>query len=186
MSKSERRDLIDKLIADGEMSVDEVIAQVAQESGVQAATVRKDIGEMYPDLLNADTTDADTSSDVKEKVSEALKGTDFSVATEKETAKVVEIASTGNPEMDKGRVKSYEVPDGEEGIVHVELEKVSFARSGANAGRKTSKPKVQKFDVRAWNNFRKNARNLGFSYVKVLHAPEGVATDVVEIKSTDK
>jgi len=168
MSKQERRDLIDKLVADGQLSADEIINQVAQESGVQPATVRKDVSELYPNLLT--------------------EGYDTSEASADETpeAKVVEFESTGNPEMDKGRVTSYTVPEGEENIVHAEIEKVSFARSGATAGRKTSRPTVQKFDIRAWNNFRKNARNLGYSYVKVLHAPEGVDTSVVEQKAVEQ
>lgn len=80
-----------------------------------------------------------------------------------------------NPELVKGRVRAYKVPSGEEGAIHAEIEQVQF---DAATGRKKSVPTVQKFDVRAWDNFRRNAVKLGYTHVRVLHAPEGVDTEV--------
>lgn len=95
---------------------------------------------------------------------------------------VLTFEPTGNEEMDKGRVTEYAVPEDEDTLVHAEIEKVSFNRTGSEAGVKTSKPSVVKFDVRAWNNFKKNAHNLGYSYVRVLYAPEGVDIEVLKPK----
>lgn len=88
--------------------------------------------------------------------------------------------STANPELEKGRVKNYIVPEGEEGSVHAEIEQVQFEQS---TGRKKSVPTVQKFDPRAWDNFRVNAAGLGYNYVRVLHAPKGVNTDVPKVQN---
>lgn len=82
-----------------------------------------------------------------------------------------------NPELVKGRVRSYAVPKGEEGAVHAEIEQVQF---DASTGRKKSVPTIQKFDPRAWDNFRRNAVKLGYTHVQVLHAPEGVDTEVLK------
>ena len=82
-----------------------------------------------------------------------------------------------NPELAKGRVRSYTVPSGEEGSVHAEIEQVQF---DAATGRKKSVPTVQKFDPRAWDNFRRNAVKLGYTHVQVLHAPQGVDTEVLK------
>lgn len=82
-----------------------------------------------------------------------------------------------NPETAKGRVRAYEVPKGEEGSVHAEIEQVQF---DAATGRKKSVPTVQKFDPRAWDNFRRNAVKLGYTHIRVLHAPEGVDTEVLK------
>ena len=85
-----------------------------------------------------------------------------------------------NPELEKGRVKKYVVPAGEEGAVHAEIEQVQFE---TGTGRKKSVPTVQKFDPRAWNNFREACRSLGYTYVKVLHAPEGTPTEIAELRN---
>lgn len=87
---------------------------------------------------------------------------------------------TTNPELEKGRVKKYIVPEGEEGAVHAEIEQVQFE---TGTGRKKSVPTVQKFDPRAWNNFREACRSLGYTYVKVLHAPAGTPTEIVELRN---
>lgn len=93
------------------------------------------------------------------------------MATKK--AKVIEITLTAdekeNPQLAKGRVTEYTVPTNEEDIVHVEIEKTSFASRGK--GSKNSVPSVQKFDQRAWLQFRKNAHSLGYDHVRVLYAP---------------
>lgn len=81
-----------------------------------------------------------------------------------------------NPELAKGRVRAYKVPAGEEGSIHAEIEQVQF---DAATGRKRSVPTVQKFESRAWDHFRRNAVKLGYTYVKVLHAPEGVDIEVL-------
>ena len=89
--------------------------------------------------------------------------------------KVVTIRLTAeeknNSELAKGRVISYEVPPDELNSIHAEIEQVAFRSGGASAGTKTSSPFIQKFDPRAWANFRNSARALGWSHVRVLYAP---------------
>lgn len=98
--------------------------------------------------------------------------------------KVVKIKWTEKEEKNeifsRGRLKEYTVPADELDSVHVELEKEEL-----KGLEKTSKPYVQKFDLRAFDNFRKNGRMLGFSHIRVLYAPEGVNTKIetaVEVK----
>lgn len=96
-------------------------------------------------------------------------------------AKVVKIELSAkeksNAELAKGRVTEYEVPANELDIVHVELEQTELDRS---SGDKKSKPYVQKFDDRAWNQFRANAKKLGYNHVRVLYAPEGTNVEVLD------
>jgi len=108
------------------------------------------------------------------------------MATEKTAAKAkkpltVKIELTEiekeNKQLSKGRLTSYVVPEKEEGHVHVELEKVNI---NSATFQKESKPYVQKFDVRAWNNFRQNAIKIGFNHVRVLFAPEGTNIEIVD------
>ena len=82
-----------------------------------------------------------------------------------------------NPALKEGRVEDYEVNEKEKDYVHVELEKTEFDRS---SGKKKSKPMIQKFDPRGWNNFRGQAKKLGFIHVRVLYAPEGTNTEVLD------
>lgn len=89
-------------------------------------------------------------------------------------AKIVKVEWTkkeqGNEEIRKGRIeKEYKVPANELNHVHAELEQVQMNTDFE----KTSKPTVQKFDLRAWDNFRKNVIQLGYNHCKVLYAPEG-------------
>jgi hypothetical protein len=160
MTKAERRDLIDAKIND-EITPAQLIAEIMEQSGASESTVRKDLIEMYPDYF--------------EQTPEGAKD-----LTEGTNAKIVLIEPASNPEMQKGRVTEYVVKESEKGFVHAEIEKVAFSSVGAEAGRKTSVATVQQFNVRAWDGFRKNARNLGFSYVKVLHAPKGANIEIVE------
>lgn len=105
---------------------------------------------------------------------------------EKLSAKVVSIEMTvqekNNAEIRKGRIEEYEVPVNEQDHVHVELEQVQLNSSFE----KTSKPFIQKFDVRAWDNVRKNVIKLGFNHCKVLYAPEGVKTEIGDPKKDEK
>ena len=82
-----------------------------------------------------------------------------------------------NKQIAKGRRTSYVVKVAEQGHVHVELEKVSMNRTTFE---KQSVPYVQIFDVRAWNNFRKQAKKLGFVHVRVLHAPPKTNIEVID------
>lgn len=79
-------------------------------------------------------------------------------------------ALKANPELAKGRVSGgYEVPEGEEGSVHVELEQVRF---DALTGEKASRPMVQKYTPRAWAVAKKLLANQGYTHIKVLHEPK--------------
>lgn len=84
-----------------------------------------------------------------------------------------------NTELAKGRLTEYKVPENELDIVHAELEQTDIDRVSMD---KKSKPYVQKFDVRAWNLFRSNAKKLGYDHVRVLYAPEG--TDIAVLDPT--
>lgn len=88
-----------------------------------------------------------------------------------------------NPVLKAGRVEAYEVDEKELDFVHVELEKVEFERG---TGKKKSKPFVQKFDPRAWNNFRGEAKKLGFTHVRVLYAPEGTNLEVLDPSKAER
>lgn len=83
-----------------------------------------------------------------------------------------------NANLRQGRLEEYTVPGNELDIVHAEIEKVSI---DARSGKKKSVPAVQKFDLRAWRLFRKNAYNLGYNHVRVLHAPASVKGDDLKI-----
>jgi len=101
-------------------------------------------------------------------------------------ANIVEVKMTeqeeGNVEIRKGRVTEYEVPAAELGHVHVELEQVQID----SGFKKKSKPFVQKFDLRAWDNFRKNVVKLGYNHCKVLFAPEGVNIEIGDPRKDEK
>lgn len=156
MKPKDRQQLITTLVNEGKLNKEQIIDTVASKAKVTSATVAKELEELFPD--NQKTATPATSEPVP-----------FTIKLE---------ALTNNAEMEKGRLKEYTVPEEEmTETVHVELEKVAFDRL---EGVKNSKPYVQKFDIRSWNNFRKNARNLGFKYVRVLYAPDGVDTTVVE------
>lgn len=78
-----------------------------------------------------------------------------------------------NAELAKGRVTEYEVPGKELHLVHVELEQTDFGVEGE----KVSKPFVQKFEERAWLQFRKVGIGLGYKHCRVLHAPANIKGD---------
>lgn len=88
-----------------------------------------------------------------------------------------------NKEIFRGRLTTYEFKEAEKDLVHVELEKMNFDSA---TGKKKSNPFVQMYDVKAWSNFRKNALKLGFTHVRVLHAPEGVDTSIADPKKDEK
>lgn len=97
-------------------------------------------------------------------------------------------AELANPELAKNRRKEYFVPANELDSFHIEQEQVRFASVGENAGQKISPCYVQKYDARAWENFRKMARSLGWSHVRVLWAPKGTpvaSLEVLELKKTN-
>ena len=173
MNKTERRELITQLVNDGEDHED-IIREVVAKSGVQESTIVKDMVDIYPDGLpkNAETQPAsdivvEASADDQQKASTQI--------VERIVERIVYVEAI--PETDNGRISpaDYEVPKGEEHIVHVEIERTSF---NPNTGKKKSVPKVQKFDDRAWLNFKKHAKQQGFIHVRVLHAPDDVDTTV--------
>ncbi len=153
MKKQERQELVKKLLDDS-IEHGDIVIKVVSESGATEATVRKDIAE-----LSTPEEDNETS----EKVIKITL-----TADEKE-----------NKQLAKGRVTEYTVPTNEEDIVHVEIEKTSFASRGK--GGKKSIPTVQKFDKRAWLQFRKNAHSLGYDHVRVLYAPSDMREEDLKV-----
>lgn len=103
-------------------------------------------------------------------------------AQEKETVKgksnVIKIEFSeqekANAELAKGRLTEYEVPEGEENVVHVELEKTHIGRDF----KKSSYPYVCKVNTNQWPSFKANLIKSGFNHVRVLFAPEGVNTEI--------
>lgn len=152
--------LVKELLEDGSKDEATIIAEVVDAAGVSEATVQKDIEA----IQNPEEQKPKAKSDpFKIKVE----------LSDKEKA---------NAEIAKGRVTEYEVPEKErEDTVHVELETVQM-----NADfEKTSKPYIQKFDTRAWNNFRQQAKKLGINHVRVLYAPKGVNVEVTDPVTTE-
>lgn len=87
-------------------------------------------------------------------------------------------AEKNSPELAKGRVSGdYIVKENESDVIHVELETTQF---NATSGVKKSSPAVRKMNERAWLNFKKHCKGLGFNHVRVLYAPEGVDTKIVD------
>jgi len=97
------------------------------------------------------------------------------------SGKVIKIDLTeeerNNKELAKGRITEYSVPPGEEDAIHVEIEKTEFS----SVGKKKSVPTVQKFDQRAWLNFRKHCSGLGYNHVRIIYAPEEIAPEFLAI-----
>jgi len=63
----------------------------------------------------------------------------------------------------------YEVPEGEEHLVHARLE--TEVKYSPITGEKIAKSYIQKFSVKEFIQFEKSARAIGYDY-KVLHKPE--------------
>lgn len=143
--------MITRLVKEGEDQLD-IIREVVAKSGAKESTIEKDIADMYPNGLPAETTDAPK---VVEKV----------------------VYKTAVPEAEKGRIDpaSYKVKEGEENHVHAEIEAVNFDGS---TGKKKSVPRVQIFEPRVWSIVKDRLRQQGYTHVQVLHAPEGVNIEV--------
>lgn len=67
-----------------------------------------------------------------------------------------------------GDVPEYEVPEGTEHLVHVEVDQVNFSRTGS----KRSVPIVVKTPPEMWSFMRKHMLGQGYSYMRILHAPK--------------
>ena len=168
MTKQERQDWIANLL-ELEIEHSEIIETVTKEAKVSEATVKRDIKEVLGAPEGDENPNDGNSADEGDKTI---------------TIELTEAEKT-NAELRKGRRTSYVVPSNERDTVHAEIEKVQFRRGGNGAGTKSSKPTVQKFDIRAWLKFRKNAKSLGYSHVRVLYAPENLPEkdrSVVQVK----
>ena len=83
-----------------------------------------------------------------------------------------------NKQESKGRKEVYTVKGTERNYIHVELENVMYAGS-----KKTSVPYIQMYEPNIWHNvIRKQIKSSGFSHVRILHAPDGVNTDMTSKK----
>ena len=79
-----------------------------------------------------------------------------------------------------GRKSEYTVPANELDFIHVEVEAVEFEKRG---GRKKSRPRVVILDGRTWPTWRQYAHKIGFSYRRVLYAPDGAHQDFPVIQT---
>lgn len=86
-------------------------------------------------------------------------------ANETAAENTVEVA-----EASAEKKKAYNVPKGEEGYFHVEMDKPYFNPA---TGKKESKSFVQKFNVKEWPQIKAHHKALGYT-ATILHAPEGV------------
>ena len=83
-----------------------------------------------------------------------------------------------NKQESKGRKEVYTVKGKERNYIHVELENVMYS-----GPKKTSVPYVQIYEPNMWHNvIRKQIKSSGFSHVRILHAPDGVNTDMTSKK----
>ena len=83
-----------------------------------------------------------------------------------------------NKQEAKGRKEVYTIKGTERNYIHVELENVMYAGS-----KKTSVPYIQMYEPNIWHNvIRKQIKSSGFSHVRILHAPDGVNTDMTSKK----
>lgn len=65
---------------------------------------------------------------------------------------------------------NYEVPKGEENVVHVEIEQRSF---NPVTLKRESAPQIYKTDPRQWQQWLEVRETLGWSINQILHLPEG-------------
>lgn len=172
MTKENRQKKVQELIETG-IEVSEVKKQVAELAGVTTVTVARDIKELYPNLSGAENTPEPETPTVVEKPADNAETEPAAELEEIPTvvensggSLVIQVEVTEKGEFAKGQRSEYVVPSNEKDTLHAEIEKRAF-----KGGVKVSNPYVQKFDKRSWLNFKKNAKNLGFSYVKVLYKP---------------
>lgn len=172
LTKEQRRARITELVGDVALTREEIVEKVVEESGVTEKTVNADVDEMYPDGLpditgEDDEEDGDGVKEEDDKTGESSTPVgDSLIAVPKTRADFV-------PEVEIGRIKpeDYTVPEGEEGIVHVQAERTNF---NAVTGKKKSLPEIIKVNSRQWPLWKTQIVGLGYSWMVVLHAPEGV------------
>jgi len=191
MTKTKRIELIKSLVTQGD-PLDAIIDLVVSESGAAKGTVTNDIRNLYPNglpLLNdgdgdggqGDGDQAANNDDELARLRAQLKERDEKLANQEaeiaglRDATGANLKAGANPEEAKGRLLSYEVPKNETGFIHAEIEETQYS---ASDGKKISTPRLQKFDLRAWLQFKAQASKLGYNFVKVWHAPEGVDTTI--------
>ena len=158
LTKKQRLDRLKELAFDDEsLTRSEIVDKVVEESGVSEKTVNADLEALFPDGLPDVEPGKGSPSD--------------STPTKAPKAK----ASAPVAEIDKGRItaKDYKVPEGEEGVVHVQAERTNF---NTVTGIKKSRPELLKVNAKQWPSFKTQLVNLGFSWLVVLHAPAGVDT----------
>lgn len=145
--KDERFNRVDELLLTG-MSEEDVIAHVCDEFSVKPATVQKDI--------------------------EALKAQDEPLPFSDEPANTLLADVLANRVDANGADLSgieYTPDDDEKGFVHALIEVPTYDNS--TPPKKDSRPRIQKFDPKAWDNFGRYHRAQGYVVHAVLHLPQG-------------
>lgn len=145
--KDERFARVEEMLLQGALSDEDICAHVASEFGVKEDTVQRDI-----DALKAQSDPLPFGGD-EELLTKLLSGEIDPMRGEVDMDDIV-----------------YEVPKGEEKFVHALIETVTYGNE--QPPRKASKPFIQKYDPKAWNNYVKYHRATGWTVHKVLHMPE--------------
>lgn len=73
--------------------------------------------------------------------------------------------------MEANKVKTYQIPKNEAGLVHAEITRQGFS---PQTGKPLNKPFIQIFDIKEWHNFLEHP--LGVTVTKILHLPAGAMT----------
>lgn len=78
----------------------------------------------------------------------------------------------------KQATAAYNVPKGEEKLVHLSI--VKGRRFNPNTGKEESQPVIQKFTYGEFAVFKNNCQLLGYTVVKVLHDPYNEAHTLIK------
>ena len=95
----------------------------------------------------------------------------------KETTKPTVVKGARPPKKESFYNQKYKVPEGEEDQIHAIIEKIEF-----DEDLKISKPSIYKTNARQWSTFLKNHEAVGFTILRILHAPkDAVKFDAKEL-----
>jgi hypothetical protein len=175
MSKKQNLEVVKDLYEAGLYTEEEIVDMCVDRMGVQENTVRGYVAELKESgQIKVDKVIKDDQGDEEKKVIAGVKPDEKSVL-QKLLDNDVDAMVRG---FNKDEIE-YEVPEGEEKDVHVLQEVVTYDQE--LPPNKVSKPRIQKYNPKAWRNFARYAGSMGMIIHKVLHLPEGVP-DYNEIK----
>ncbi len=156
MNKNQRLSKIQEFLNDG-LTADEIVEQHLDSLGVAETTLRKDIAS----LQNSD--DEVVTNEAGEKMLPA-KNWDQNIKEYPEPGPDVHPKYKGWTHP-----SNYMVREADYDCIHVEIEDLRISNEG-----KESRPTIQKYNRRAFVNFKNTRFQLGYTHAVVLHAPDGV------------